>query len=76
MGGIRHKLCYYIGFRIAKVQCPAHIPDSATGGHRTKGSDLGHMFLAVLFHNVVDDLATALLTEVCIKVRHADTLRI
>ena len=54
----------------------AHVAHRALGGKGTEGSDLRHVVRAVTAHHVVDDLLPALVTEVDIKVGHADAFGI
>ena len=70
----RHQLCHHIGFGIAEIQSPAHIPDGTPGSHGAKSGNLCHMISTVLFHNIFNDFSPALLTEIRIKVGHTDTL--
>ena len=48
----------------------AHIAHGGAGGHRTERHDLGHMVAAILLVDVVNDLLTALVAEVNVKVGH------
>ena len=72
----RHQFCNGIGFGIGKVQRSTHVTDGATGCHGTKGCDLRHTVSTVFAHHILNDLATAFLAEVRIKVGHADTFRV
>ena len=74
MEGGGHQLGHHIGFSIRKVQRTANIPDSATGCHCAKSSDLRHSIRTILTHHIVNDFATAFLAEVRIEVGHTDTL--
>ena len=71
-----HQLRHRIGFRVAEVERTAHIPDGTTGSHRAKGDDLGNMVSAIFPRHIVNDLLPPFLTEIGIKIRHADPLRV
>ena len=69
-----HKLCYHVHLLVWNTHHAAHIPDGIAGGHGTKGNDLRHMVRTVFAVDVVDDLLSALVTEVHVKIRHTDAL--
>ena len=71
-----NQLGHHIGFREGEVQRPTHIPDGAPGGHGAEGCNLCHVIRAILAHDVLDDLAPALLAEIRIKIRHAHPFRV
>ena len=55
---------------------PANVPDGAPGGHGAEGDDLGHVVLAVLALDVVDDLLPPAGTEVNVDIGHGHPLRV
>ena len=69
-----HKLCYHIHLLVRDTHHPSHVPDGVACGHSTKGNDLRHMVRTVFAVDVVDDLLSALVTEVHVKIRHTDAL--
>ena len=70
----RHLLCHHIHALIGHPHHTAHIADGVAGGHGAKGDDLGYMVCAVLPVDVVDDLLTALVAEIDVKIGHTDAL--
>ena len=70
----RHLLCHHIHALVGHTHHTAHIADGVAGGHGAKGDDLGHMVCAVLPVDVVDDLLTALVAEIDVKIGHTDAL--
>ena len=76
MGRSGHQLGNRIGFRVGKIQRPAHVPDGAPGRHGAEGGNLGHMVGAILAHDVLDDLRAALLTEIRVEIRHTHPFRV
>ena len=71
-----HQLCHHIGLCVGKVQSPSHIADRSASRHGAKGGNLRHVVSAVFTHHIVDNLAAALLAEVCIKVGHTHPFRV
>ena len=69
-----HKLCYHVHLLVWNTHHAAHIADGVAGGHGAKGDDLSHMVCAVLPVDVVDDLLTALVAEIDVKIGHTDAL--
>ena len=65
--------CHLVHLLIIHSQHPADITHTAAGCHRTKGNDLCYPLLAIFADNIIDDFLTTFITEVNIKVRHADT---
>ena len=72
----RHQFCHHVSFRIAEIQSTTHIPDSASGSHSTKSSNLGNAIFTIFSGYVVNNFPSALLAEVSIKVGHAHPFRI
>ena len=72
--GGRHKFCHHIHLGVGHVEGTAHIADGATGGHSTKGDDLGHAVIAVLLADIVHHLAAACVAEVHINIGHGHAL--
>ena len=72
----RHQLGNTVHRAVGHVQNAAYVADGSTRRHRTEGHDLRHMVGAVLADHIVDDLLTALVTEIDVKVRHRDALRV
>ena len=66
----RNQLGHPIHILIAHTHNAADITHSGAGRHGTKGHNLGHVVTAILFVYVVNDLLTALIAEVNVKVRH------
>ncbi len=65
-----------VNIAIGHVQRPPDIPHDRLGPHGAEGDDLTDAVAAVLFDHVLDHLATAVLAEVNVDIRHGDTFRI
>ena len=59
---------------IRHAKSSSDVTDSSLGGHSTEGDNLRDMVAAVFADDVVDDLPTALIAKVDIKIRHTDAL--
>ena len=64
----------YLGIWIA--QHAAHVAHDRAGAHRSERDDLADVIRAVTPGDVIDDLLTALITEIHIDIRHGDAFRI
>ena len=64
----RDQLVDLLDPRQRNVQHPAHVLDRRLGLHRAEGADLGHVGVAVLLPDVLDDLVAPLLAEVDVDV--------
>ena len=69
-------LCNLVYLGVRQVHHPPHIPHHAPGGHGAEGDDLGHMILAVLPADILNDLPPAGVAEVHVNIRHAHPLRV
>ena len=72
----RNRLGDLVGLGIADAERPADVAHRLLGFHRTEGDNLRNTILTVFARHVVDDLRPALIAEVDVNIRHADTLRI
>ena len=59
-----------VDLAVAVAHDPADVAYGRPGEHGAEGDDLGHVVLAVLAGDVVDDLVTAGILEVDVDVRH------
>ncbi len=59
-----------IDLAVAVAHDTADVAYGGPGQHRAEGDDLGHVVLAVLARDVVDDLVAAGVLEVDVDVRH------
>ncbi len=73
---IGNELGDHIALGIGDIQYAAHIPYHTLGRQGTEGDDLGHLILAVLLRDIVNDLLTALVLEVHVDIRHGNSLRV
>ena len=65
-----------VDLAVAVAHDAADVPDRRPGEHRAEGDDLGHVVLAVLAGDVVDDLVAAGVLEVDVDVRHRHAVRV
>jgi hypothetical protein len=73
---VGHELGNAIDVGKAHVEHPADIFNRGARAQRVEGDDLRHLPAAVLFGDVLDDLAAPVHAEVDIDVRHADAFGI
>ena len=73
-GGIGDLLGDLVHLGVGQVHHPSHIPDHAPGGHGAEGDDLGHVVLAVLPADVLNDLPPPGVAKIHVDIRHADPL--
>ena len=65
-----------VALREGQLLHAGHVADRQLGRHRTERHDLGHAFLPVLVHAVMQHVVAAVLVEIDIDIRQGDTLGI
>ena len=71
-----NRLGNLVGLCVTDGKRPADIAHRLLCLHGSEGYNLRNSALAVFLSHIIDDLLTALVAEVYIDIRHADTLRI
>ena len=64
----------HVDLGVAHAEHSAYVADNGFCGERSEGGDAADMIFSVFFGDVFDDLSSAIVTEVRIKVGHADAL--
>ncbi len=70
----RHQLGDFVNITVGNIEGTTDITHHPFGHHGTKGDDLGDVGLAVFLPHVVDDLFTAIDTEVDVDIGHRHSL--
>ena len=61
---------------VGHIQGSSHIAHRTSGGHGTKGNNLGHMICAIFPDNIINDFLSSFITEIAVDIRHRDSFRI
>ena len=73
---IGHHFCNAVHLGVRNIQNSSHVPDDRPGRHGPERYDLDYFVFSVLLDHIVNDLLSALITEININIRHGYTLRI
>ena len=69
-----NKFCQTVAFAQRKLLDACHVLDGRFGGHGAVGYDVGHLFLAVFFGHVAQDVGAAVVVEVYVDIGEGDSV--